>query len=216
MNFGLAIILVVFFGYISNWLNWRFLNYKITHFLYYVGALVHESSHAILCLLTGAQIYDFQVFSEQPHVTHSKPKLPLIGMFLVSSAPIYGGLFFLFLVNHYILGNYFTLAPIANDWKNTLFEPLRILSQIQILKWQSWVMIFIFINIGAMIGPSIQDLKNIWLVVLLLLFVRSYFFADICVIALSLILVNIAIQIFLIITIGIFTMIKNKIRPSSD
>ena len=94
MNFGLAIVLVVTFGYLSNYLNWRFLNYKITHYLYYLGAIVHESSHAILCILTGAEISEFVVFSAQPHVTHSKSKIPVIGMFLLSSAPIYCGLFF--------------------------------------------------------------------------------------------------------------------------
>ena len=208
MNFGIAITLVVVFGYVSNWLNWRFLNYKITHLLYYVGAIVHESSHALLCLLTGAQISEFQVFSDEPHVTHSKSKLPVIGMFLISSAPIYGGLFFLYLINYYLLGNHFTISPIANDWKNTILEPFKVIKQINLLEWQSWVMFFLFLNIGAMIGPSFKDLKNIWPVVLLMFFVKSYFFADICIIALSLILVNIILQIFLILCLWIFSIIK--------
>ncbi|MEI8337590.1 MAG: M50 family metallopeptidase [bacterium] len=211
MNFGIAITLVVIFGYLSNWLNWKFLNYKITHFLYYVGAVVHESSHAILCILTGAEISEFQVFSNQPHVTHSKSKLPIIGMFLISSAPIYGGLFFLYLINHHLLGNYFTISPIANNWQNTLFEPLKLLKQINILEWKSWVMLFLFLNIGAMIGPSFQDLKNIWPVVLLMFFVKSYYIADICVIALSLILVNIVIQLSLILLLYIFSGIRKLI-----
>ncbi len=208
MNFGIAITLVVIFGYVSNWLNWRFLNYKITHLLYYVGAVVHESSHALICLLTGAKISEFQVFSNEPHVIHSKSKLPVIGMFLISSAPIYGGLFFLFLINHYLLLNHFTISPITNDWKNTLLEPFRIIKQINLLEWQSWVMFFLFLNIGAMIGPSFQDLKNIWPVVLLMFFVKSYFFADICLVALSLILVNIIIQLFLILFLWVFSGIR--------
>ncbi|MFA6463441.1 MAG: M50 family metallopeptidase [Candidatus Paceibacterota bacterium] len=208
MNFGIALTLVVIFGYISNALNWRFLNYKITHFLYYVGAVVHESSHAILCILTGAEISEFKVFSNEPHVTHSKSKIPVIGMFLIASAPIYGGLFFLYVINHYWLGNYFTISPIKNNWQNTLLEPIRILKQINILQWQSWVMIFLFLNIGAMIGPSFQDLKNIWPVVLLMFLVKSYYIADICIIALSLILVNIAIQLCLILLLSIFSWIK--------
>lgn len=211
MNFGIAIVLVVAFGYLSNWLNWRFLNYKITHYLYYLGAVVHESSHAILCILTGARISEFVIFDEQPHVTHSKSKIPVIGIFLISSAPIYGGLFFLFLVNHYALGNYFTISPIANNWENIFWEPMKILKQINPLQWQSYVMFFLFLNIGAMIGPSLQDIKNIWLVVLLMFFVKSYYLADICVIAFSLILVNITIQIVFILCTKIFSLIVGKI-----
>ena len=208
MNIGLSIILVVLFGYISNWLNWRYLNFKITHLLYYLGALIHESSHAFLCIITGAKIYEFEVFSSQPHVTHSRPKLPLIGNVLISSAPIFGGLFFLFIINHYFLGNYLVINSIPNNWEKVLFEPLKMLSQIQIFKWQSWIMIILLINVGAMLGPSIQDIKNIWPILIILLFVKSFFFANICFVALSLILVNIFIQIIIIFCLKIFSAIK--------
>ena len=56
MNLGVIIILIAAFGYLSNTLNWRYLNFGVIRFLYYIGALVHETSHAVLCIFTGAKI----------------------------------------------------------------------------------------------------------------------------------------------------------------
>ena len=101
ITIGIIIIAISVLGYVSNWLNWRFLNYKINLWLYYFGAFVHESSHAIFCLLTGARISEYKVFVKQPHVTYSNSKLPIIGNLLISIAPIFGGLTLLFFINKY-------------------------------------------------------------------------------------------------------------------
>lgn len=201
ISLGIVIILIAIFGSISNWLNWRYLNYGIIRFLYYIGAFVHETSHAVLCVLTGAKIEEFAVFSEQPQVVHRKSKIPFVGELLISSAPIAGGLLFLFLVNHYLLGNYFVLPAISNvgDWRSILMEPLRIISQINLLQWQSWVMVLLSFNAGAMLGPSLRDLKNVWPMLIILFFVQSSFLAGIGLVALSLILVNIILQIIIIV-----------------
>jgi hypothetical protein len=198
MDLGVIIALIVIFGHISNWLNWRFLNYRITHLMYYLGAFVHESSHAILCLVTGAKIYQFDVFSAQPHVTHGRPRLPIIGNLFISSAPIFGGLLFIFLVDHYVLGGYFALSFAGSGWRDALFGPLHILAQMRPLQWQSWVIALILLNAGAMLGPSFQDIKNVWVAVIILFFIRWPYLAGIGLAALSLIIVNIAVQIILI------------------
>ena len=91
MNLGVLIILITISGYLSNWINWQFLNYKPVRLLYFLGSFVHETSHAALCLLTGAKIKEFKVFSRQPRVVHSEPKLPILGMPLISLAPLFGG-----------------------------------------------------------------------------------------------------------------------------
>jgi len=197
MNLGIIIVLITAFGSLSNWLNWRFLNYKITRLLYYIGAFVHETSHAVFCIATGAKIKEFVIFSPQPHVTHRKSRIPLIGEVLISFAPIAGGLLFLFLVNRYFLGSYFAM-PQFSGWQNIFTGALKLLEQINPLQWQGWVMILLFFNVGAMLGPSTQDLKNIWPILIVLFFVPSAFFANLGFMALSLILVNIALQIIFI------------------
>ncbi len=184
-NIGVIIILITGLGYLSNFLNWRYLNNGVIRFLYYIGALVHETSHAVLCILTGAKIEEFTIFSDQPRVVHRKSRIPLLGELLISAAPIAGGLLFLFLVNRYLLGNYFALTPAA-------------LLHLNLLQWQSWVMILLLFNAGAMLGPSTQDLKNVWPVLIVLLFIYYAPIAAFGLMALVLIAANIVLQIIAI------------------
>ena len=207
MNLGILIILIALLGYISNWLNWRYLNYSVVRLLFYVGAFLHELSHVIFCRLTGATITGGNIFSRKPHVIHSKPAFPLIGQLLISLAPIIGGLLFLFLINKYYLVNYFEI-PQFSDWQSVLIAPLNLLSQINLLGWQSWLMILLFLNIGAMIGPSLQDLKNIWPIMIILLFVKCSPLLSLSLLVIILILTNIIIQIILILFIRIVKTIK--------
>jgi len=209
MNLGIIIILITASGYISNSLNWRYLDYKITRLLYYIGVFIHETSHAILCILTGAKIKEFVVFSTQPHVTHRKSAIPLIGELLISFAPIAGGLLFLFLVNHYFLGNYF-IMPQFSGWQNLFTGTLKLLRQINISQWQSWVMILLFFNVGAMIGPSSHDLKNIWPIIIIFFFIRSSLLTNLGLMALSLIFINIALQAVFILAFGLLRAIISK------
>jgi len=203
MSLGLIIIFIVFFGYISNWLNWRYLNYKLTRYLYYIGAAVHESSHALLCLVTGAKISEFKIFSSQPHVTHSRSKLPIVGNVLISSAPIFGGLAFLFLINHFLLGNYFTISTTSTDLYSSFIESFKLITQLNPLHWQSWVLVILFINVGAMLGPSFQDIKNMWPALIILLFIQLPVLNSLCLIALGLIFINIIIQVILILVLKV-------------
>jgi hypothetical protein len=203
MNLGIVIILITAFGYLSNTLNWRYLNFGVIRFLYYIGALVHETSHAVLCVLTGARIREFTVFADQPRVVHERSKLPFVGEFLISAAPIAGGLLFLFLVNRYFLGNYFMPPQVADwhNWKSVLAAPLGFLGQINLSRWQSWVMVLLLFNAGAMLGPSTQDLKNVWPMLIVLLFINSPTLAGFGLAALGLILANIMLQLFVIVLI---------------
>jgi hypothetical protein len=209
MNLGLLIILISLLGGISNWLNWRYLNYSIVRLLYYLGAVVHELSHAFLCILTGAKITEISIFSKQPHIAHSKSTVPFLGELLISLAPIIGGLFFLFLINKYWLESYFILPPLYN-WQSILTAPLKIFAQINFLSWKSWIMIFLSLNIGAMIGPSWQDLKNVWPIIIILFFFNDPFLAHFDFLAVTLILSNIFIQLCFILIIQILSRLKNS------
>ena len=197
MNLGVAILSVTALGYVSNWLNGRYLNNRVVRWFYYVGAVVHETSHAMLCVLTGAKIVEYKIFSSQPRVVHRKSRLPFLGEALISLAPIAGGLGFLFAVNQYLLAGRF-LIPYFSGWQSIAAETLGFLAQINLLEWQSWVMICLFLNLGAMLGPSLQDLKNMWPLLIVLFFIPWISLANIALFAAGLILVTIAIQIVLI------------------
>lgn len=208
MNLGILIILITILGYISNWLNGRFLNFKVTRWMYYLGALIHELSHAILCVLTGAKISEFDVFSKQPHVTHAKPKLIIIGQPLISLAPIIGGLLFIYIINSWLLNNYFSILSPGNlqEVPNLL---ISIITQFNLLEWQSWVAILLFMNIGAMIGPSTRDLKNIWPFLIVSFFINWSILNELSFIIICFIIVNIIIQILAILIKQFFKLLSH-------
>lgn len=199
LNLGVILIAITILGYVSNWLNWRFLNNHLTYCLYYVGAVVHETSHAVVALLMGAKIIEFKIFSRQPHVTYQNPKIPVLGNVLISFAPIVGELLFLFLLNKFLLAGHF-IIPEFSSWEHIFTDSAKLLAQINLWQWQTFALLLLFLNAGAMIGPSFQDLKNIWPVLILLLFVKSHFLLQLALLALVLILANIIIQIILILT----------------
>jgi hypothetical protein len=145
MNLGLLIVAVSPLGCVSNWLNWRYLNYFIVRFFYCIGAIIHETSHAFFVILTGAKVTEFSVFSSQPHVTHTKSKLPLLGEALISLAPIIGGMLFLFLINKYLLDNFFIVPQFQfYTWQSLYIIPIKIVSQLNFFSWKSWVMILLY------------------------------------------------------------------------
>ena len=171
--------------------------------MYYLGATIHELSHAIFCLFTGAKIKDISIFSSKPHVVHTKSKIPILGQMMISLAPMIGGVIFLYSLNHLWLKDYINISNISS-FADILQSPLLILSQINILEWQGLVIILLSLNMGAMIGPSTQDLKNIWPILILLFFIKWAFLSKIFLIVISLIITNIIIQVTLIIIKNMF------------
>src|SRR5271157_874302 len=63
-------------------------------FIYYIirapGVIVHECSHIIGCVVTGAAITNVVFFSKEGgSVTYMRPKIPVIGNVIISSAPLF-------------------------------------------------------------------------------------------------------------------------------
>ena len=202
MSIGITIIIISILGYFSNLLNNKYLNYKLTKVLYFLGAFIHESSHAIMCLLTGAKIEQMHIFSSQPRIVHRQSKIPIIGQMLISLAPIAGGFLFIFLMNKYALGNIITINSSSN-WQDIFKISFNFISQLDLLSWQGIIFILLLLNSGAMMGPSFQDIKNIWLPVLILLFIKWNLINSLGIIIICLILADILIQIPIIIILKI-------------
>jgi len=202
MSIGIIIILITIFGYFSNLLNNKYLNYKIVRILYFLGAFIHESSHAIMCIFTGAKIEKMEIFSAQPKVVHRKSKIPIIGQMLRYLSPIAGGFLFIFLINKFVLNNLITIESSSN-WKEIFKISFNFISQINLLSWQGIVFVLLLLNSGAMMGPSFQDIKNIWPALLVLLFVKWSLINSLGIIIICLIIANILIQIPIIIILKI-------------
>lgn len=198
MNLTFTILIITILGYFSNYLNYKYLQNFFTKIFYFLGTFIHESSHAIACILTGAKITKFQIFSKQAKVSHHPSKIPILGQTLISLAPIIGGFYFLYFLNSIVFNNYLEIQTI-NNWQNIHLVILNIFQQLNFLEWQTWLIVLISFNIGAMIGPSWQDLKNIWWIFPILLFIKSSILINNGLLVISLIIVNIIIQLFAII-----------------
>ncbi len=69
------------------------------------GAVVHELSHAFLCLITGTTIKELNIFKlENGDIKYDRPKLPFIFDFFIATSPIFGCAFVLLIIS-IILGN---------------------------------------------------------------------------------------------------------------
>lgn len=198
ISIGLLLIAISALGYFSNWLNWRFLNYKWNEWLYFLGAFVHESSHAIFCLLSGAKIAEFKIFVRQPRVSYLKPKLPILGNLFISIAPALIGLLAVYLADKFLLKNYFTIPHLKNitSFPQAFFSFLK---QINFSDWKNLLALFFSLNLGAMLAPSRQDLKNIWWLIIILFFFSSPGFTGLGILVIFLILLSILAQSALLI-----------------
>ncbi len=101
--FGFVVITFMSFGIEKLWE--RYLNLKVIKFFLFPGAVVHELSHAFLCLVTGTTIKELNIFKPiSGSIKYDKPKVPLLFDFFIATSPIFGCAFILILIS-VVLGN---------------------------------------------------------------------------------------------------------------
>ena len=62
------------------------------------GTIVHELSHALLCLVTGTTIKELNLFTpNSTGIKYDKPKIPFLFDFIIAAAPMFGCVFSSFL-----------------------------------------------------------------------------------------------------------------------
>ena len=145
------------------------------------GIIVHELSHGLAALLCGAKIQKIDLFSSQRgSIVSTKPKIPVLGDFLVSFSPILGGIgmiSFLSWVFHF--QPYFPIIDLSSRisfwfFLNNIFAFL----QSHWLIWEFWVFAYLVISIAICLVPSTRDFKNAFLAVLVFS-VLAWFFPGI-------------------------------------
>ncbi|MCX6785654.1 MAG: M50 family metallopeptidase [Candidatus Komeilibacteria bacterium] len=186
MTIGIYIIIILALGYISVYIRERWLNLKWMMPLTWLGIFIHESAHALACVISGGQVTGFRVTSREGYVTHYRPKVPVIGPMVTAIAPMIFGLIIMGILNHFWLKTSLGITSI-NIWDNFV----KVVSNLNPLTWSGWILLIIFLNIGVMMGPSVEDLKNIWPLVLLSFFIHSESLAKILALVIALIIVNI-------------------------
>ena len=142
--------------------------------LYYAirapGVIVHECSHILGCIITGAKIKKVVFFSQGGgSVTYTSSKIPYIGDVVISSAPlvcipvVLAGLTWVF--SQY-LGCVFPPMPIAVNSINALLElvvTITILfTQNLVIRFNPWFIVYLYLTVTLVLSlaPSTQDMKN--------------------------------------------------------
>lgn len=97
---AVGLILIVFLSFAVHGLWIKYVNNKMVKVFLLPGTIVHELSHALLCLITGTTIKELNLFSfDNTGIKYDKPKVPGIFDFIIVSAPMFGCAFFIFFIS---------------------------------------------------------------------------------------------------------------------
>ena len=103
--FSLGLILVAVLSSATSGLWGKFADAKIIKVFLLPGSIIHDLSHALVCLITGTTIKELNLFAlNGSEIKYDKPKIPVLFDFLIVAAPIFGCAFFIFFIST-ILGN---------------------------------------------------------------------------------------------------------------
>ncbi|MEI6499109.1 MAG: M50 family metallopeptidase [bacterium] len=125
------------------------------------GVIIHEFSHAIMCLLTGAKIKKIRLFDKDGgSVEHTQSRIPIIGPILISFAPfLFGGCAIYFLSKLIGMSEIsFNILNLDKNLFNIVFEQAIKLMHFDSI--QSYLIFYLIISVIITMTPSLQDLKN--------------------------------------------------------
>ncbi|MDD4136510.1 MAG: hypothetical protein PHT99_01265 [Methanoregula sp.] len=134
------------------------------------GVIVHECSHILGCILTGAKITNVVFFSKDGgSVMYTRPKLPVLGDVIISSAPLFciplvlTGLTWCFSA---FLGCTFPELPLSVSSVDTLHElalGIGALFWLNVVSaFHPWFLLYLYLTLSLVlsVAPSAQDMKN--------------------------------------------------------
>ena len=167
------------------WLSGRivFLQLRIHRMWFYfnaiVGTAIHETSHAVGCIITGTRITEFRPFSPRSDgtlgwVTHTK-RGPVISA-IISVAPLFGNGAVLYLLGKTLFAGVAepflqipeastesTGAVLANLWQYMIDYGNHLMAAIKHIDlgdWRSYLFFYLAMSIGSHATPSMVDIKH--------------------------------------------------------
>jgi hypothetical protein len=134
------------------------------------GIVVHECAHVLGCILTGAQITKVVLLSRDGgSVSYTKPKIPVIGNVIISTAP-------LFCLPLVLAGLSWIFATFAGCRFSTVFLDFGFAAPLLMLftgigqtlydnligSFNPWFILYLYLvtSLVLSVAPSRQDLKN--------------------------------------------------------
>jgi len=140
------------------------------YFLRAPGVVVHECTHILGCLLTGAKIRNVVLFSKEGgSVTHSPPVIPVIGDVVISTAPLFCIPLVLSLCT-WLFSTYFGCSfpnlPLSIDSPDTVILMgggiLGIFTRNLVVQFNAWFLLYLYLVLSLIlsVAPSMQDFRN--------------------------------------------------------
>jgi hypothetical protein len=177
------------------------------------GIILHELSHALLCLLTGAKISKISFFDRDGgEVKHSASSIPIVGQVLISIAPFFFGAMAIYFCSRKLGISGIDLGAIDVSKVGFLHYFTQTISNLKLDDYKTYIILYLVISIAVTMTPSWQDLRNIFLSAILILII-SYFLIHYKVLYLSSIVVPqtvftlFSVILFLLILAFIFSII---------
>ena len=134
------------------------------------GVVLHECSHIVGCLLTGARIHKIVLYSKDGgSVTYARPKLPYIGDVIIGTAPLFLlplALSFVTWIFDVYLGCVFPAFPAALTSADNLLDLTRAIfstfSDNLVTRFNGWFLLYLYLTTSLVLStaPSTQDIKN--------------------------------------------------------
>jgi len=134
------------------------------------GVIVHECSHILGCLITGAKVKKVVFFSENGgSVTYTSSKIPYLGDVVISTAPLFciplvlAGCTWVF--SQY-LGCVSPPPPMGVDSTDALFGLcigiIGMFTRNLIVQFNPWFLVYLYLTLTLVLSlaPSAQDMKN--------------------------------------------------------
>lgn len=159
------LLLIMLIGYWVNVLASRLAGGWVYRILVAPGVVVHELSHALGCLITGARIQSINVFKrEGGEIQHSGSPIPVVGNVIISLMPVVVGVGILYFISRSFQ---FSISPPVRDlWVGDNFQSISndlIFNFNYPLSIKSLsISFYLVFNLIATMAPSKQDLKVIW------------------------------------------------------
>lgn len=145
----------------------------LLRFWLYPGVAVHELSHATACLPALAKVKSIVLLRADGsgEVVHDEPRVPVLGMILISLAPLAGGPLVLVLLNSLldnplafrgqVTGNGArSFVFIGHLLEFTWYDVVAAIEYGRWLSWEIYVVLIATVSISLTMVPSDQDLKN--------------------------------------------------------
>lgn len=176
-SLAIGLILIIFLSFATYGLWLKHVSSKMIRGFLFPGTMVHELSHALICLITGTTIKELNLFTtDSAGIKYDKPRIPFFFDFAIAAAPLFGCAFFIFFLSKMLANpiHFDTTFPKEIDFTvKGFFDLMRHLldtvwitfnsfkNQLRIKDIRHIVFVITLIIFTVSLAPHKQDIKHL-------------------------------------------------------